>query len=403
MDFTKPPEKYTADYLDALYAHYKEETEQHEAEVRLTKQRRERRRTFGSIPIVSGRGEDAGSRYLRRSARQKTTPHRLFSEGGGRWSLRSAQGVGGARRGNGKALNHTPIASKDDSDMTAHPAGSPPKSLERTGLASSRRSTSGGTSRQMHTSAIPCKSIRGLANESCSPSDEDSDYEPSDFEKIDAGLKRKRRCSSRLVGRARADSRNSPRHRSRAPSIQHAPAIPRKEFYDTPVPSEDEGEGECNGRSRNRSSASDSCAPHSSQNATGAENSRVEGFEDNNRVVKLTPPSLRHLIRSSPSPAPSENDSELSFCSSLTPLPPSPRSSIPPADNPRCSNCRSAFTRSGSVRSALNPTWRLCAACKSFEYKHHCHRPLSLIQRSFERRARQFGSNVNPLPHSSLC
>ncbi|KAJ7108353.1 hypothetical protein C8R43DRAFT_962899 [Mycena crocata] len=112
MDFTKPPERFTADYLDALYAHCKEETEQREVQLRLKKQRRQLRRTLGPFPMISG-GDDERYPLRRTGARQNSTP-----AGIGRWSLRKSKRPGGPRSPTapGKALFDTPVASEDESD-----------------------------------------------------------------------------------------------------------------------------------------------------------------------------------------------------------------------------------------------------------------------------------------------
>ncbi|KAJ7122593.1 hypothetical protein C8R43DRAFT_959303 [Mycena crocata] len=77
---------------------------------------------------------------------------------------------------------------------------------------------------------------------------------------------------------------------------------------------------------------------------------------------------------------------------SPSPPPTPPRQCTPAPDVPRCSNCSNTWTSGhGWCHSVLEPSWTLCTACRKYEKKNNKHRPLSLAQTSWKRRARQLG------------
>ncbi|KAJ7140276.1 hypothetical protein C8R43DRAFT_594141 [Mycena crocata] len=263
---------------------------------------------------------------------------------------------------------------------------------------------------------------------------EEDDNEYSDSEQV--GTKRKRRGGTssprpvtrsqcrfvtRKIGRCKivpparnADSvlipvRWSLRSRNRDPSIPSQAMQPGKALYDTPVPSEDEdvdGDVEVMTGTAGRPSARIGSRLSTTTAVNIGAKSDIEDANSNDGeecAFRLAaPPSLRHLIRQSPSPsfALSVDGSPFSSRSSLSPPPSSqrstPRASTPPPGVPHCGNCRSTTSSSDWLRSALEPAWRLCNACYKYERRKHRHRPMTLIQRPTRFTAGRFPSSTSP-------
>ncbi|KAJ7140252.1 hypothetical protein C8R43DRAFT_1201330 [Mycena crocata] len=259
--------------------------------------------------------------------------------------------------------------------------------------------------------------------------DYDDEYSASDSEQVGTMRKRRRRAPcpgpvTRKIARRKsippacnAESvlvpvRWSLRSRNRDPSTPPQATQPGKALYDTPVPSEDEEDVDDGpevmigtaGR-RNASSAWSGSRPCPTLDAivTGADSDvkDVDSSDGDEYLFPLAaPPSLLHLIRRSPSPsfAPSVGVSPFSSRSSLSPPPPSPRStspraSTPPPDAPHCGNCLSTTSSDRWRRSKLELETRLCSACSKYERRHHCHRPSALNQR---RKMQRFPPSASP-------